>query len=84
MAETYEFKYYLVEDNQTLDDIIPESLNYTGPVLCEIIVSPDETTAPKQSSFVQEDGTMVSRPLEDLAPFLSREELKEEMLIPLV
>jgi acetolactate synthase-1/2/3 large subunit len=30
------------------------------------------------------DGTLVSPPLEDLAPFLPREELRRLMLIPLM
>ena len=84
IAEAYGFKYYLAKENQMLDDIIPELMRYDGPVLCEIMVSPDEVTMPKQSSYVKEDGTMVSRPLEDLAPFLERKTLKKEMIIPLI
>jgi acetolactate synthase-1/2/3 large subunit len=40
--------------------------------------------APKSSSRKLDDGRMVTAPLEDMAPFLSREELKENMLVPLV
>ena len=39
---------------------------------------------PKAAAKKLPDGTMVSVPLEDLAPFLPEEELKENMIIPLV
>ena len=38
----------------------------------------------KLSSRRLDDGTMVTAPLEDLAPFLPREELAQNMLIPLL
>jgi acetolactate synthase-1/2/3 large subunit len=55
-----------------------------GPVLCEVIVPRDEVRAPSLSSKARPDGSMVSAPLEDLAPFLPREELRANMLIPMV
>jgi len=39
---------------------------------------------PKSSTKRLDDGTLVSPPLEDLAPFLPREELKKQMFIPLM
>ncbi len=59
-------------------------LSHQGPVLCEIIVSPDQGFSPKSSAMKLPDGSLVSRPLEDMAPLLSRGELKANMLIPLI
>jgi acetolactate synthase-1/2/3 large subunit len=50
-------------------------------VVCEVVVSPDQPIGPRISSYVRPDGSMVSRPLEDLFPFLSREEFRSNMII---
>jgi len=59
-------------------------LGCDGPAICEAVLDPAQQFEPKLSSRQLPDGRMVSSPLEDLAPFLSREELRENMLIPLV
>jgi acetolactate synthase-1/2/3 large subunit len=48
----------------------------------EVSIDPDQPFAPKASSRKLEDGRMVSAPLEDLAPFLSRDEFRSNMLVP--
>ena len=55
-----------------------------GPVICEIFVTTDQNFEPKSAAKRLPDGTMVSPPLEDLFPFLSEEEMDENMLIPRV
>jgi len=63
---------------------VGEALALPGPVLCEVFVDPCQEFEPKLSSRLLPDGRMVSSPLEDLAPFLDRAELAENMLVPLV
>ncbi|MCE0496609.1 MAG: thiamine pyrophosphate-binding protein [Methylacidiphilales bacterium] len=53
-----------------------------GPALCEVVLDPKQEFEPKLTSRRLPDGQMVTSPLEDMAPFLSREELAENMLIP--
>jgi acetolactate synthase-1/2/3 large subunit len=60
---------------------VAEVLSQPGPVICAVASSPDQFTAPRVTSVVQEDGTIVSSPLEDMWPFLSREELQANTLI---
>ena len=48
------------------------------PVICQVFVSKLQKTEPKLASRQLPDGTMVSASLEDMYPFLSREEMKEE------
>ncbi len=55
-----------------------------GPLVCEVVVRPDEPRIPRLASFRKPDGNMVSRPIEDLFPFLDRDELRENMLVPMV
>lgn len=45
------------------------------------MMAPDQPLFPKLASEVRPDGTMVSKPLEDMYPFLDREEFLENMLI---
>ena len=60
---------------------IRATLDGDGPRLCEVLLDKRQQFSPKLSSRKLEDGTMVSAPLEDLFPFLSREELAENMLV---
>lgn len=54
------------------------------PEIIEVVLDPSQPFEPKLSSRRLPDGRMISSPLEDLAPFLSREELRENMLVPLL
>jgi len=63
---------------------VGEALGTHGPALYEVFVDPCQEFEPKLASRVLLDGRMVSSPLEDLAPFLDREELAENMLVPLI
>lgn len=60
---------------------IRDILQKEGPMVCEVIVSPDQATSPRVSSKQCADGSMVSLPMEDLWPFLDRKEFKANMTI---
>ncbi|WP_295529829.1 thiamine pyrophosphate-binding protein [Novosphingobium sp. Chol11] len=60
---------------------IRAALDGEGPQLCEVMIDKRQEFAPKLSSRRLEDGTMVSPTLEDLSPFLPREELAEAMAL---
>lgn len=83
VAKAYDIHTEKITNHKNMDKIIEKVLLYNGPVLCEVVVSPDMQFIPKSASMQLKDGTFVSRPLEDMAPFLSRKELKENMFIPL-
>ncbi len=63
---------------------IKEVLTGAEPVVCEVVVIPDEPRTPRVASMQRPDGSMVSRPLEDMWPFLDREEFISNMLIPVL
>ena len=65
-----------------LNESITWALDSEGPACCEIMLDSSQPFAPKLASRRLEDGTMISAALEDMAPFLSREELAESLLIP--
>ncbi len=58
-------------------------LSTSGPVVCEVVLDPAQGFEPRQSSRQLPDGRIVSAPLEDMFPFLERDELAKNMLIPL-
>ena len=82
VAEAYGLKTARIEKSDNLRKEIDAVLKMEGPVVCEVIVPSEEQRAPRLSSAQRPDGTMVSKPLEDLFPFLDREEFRANMLIP--
>jgi acetolactate synthase I/II/III large subunit len=63
---------------------IQSTLSEEGPQMCEIVIDSNQPFAPKLSSRQLPDGRMVSAPLEDMFPFLEREEFLSNMLIPVL
>lgn len=84
LSAAYGYPYFSCSDNDKLGETIEAVLATKGPVFCEIFVSPDQLFEPKSATKRLEDGSLFSPPLEDLAPFLPREELKRNMYIPLI
>ena len=82
IAAAYGFHTRLLRTNEEAERLLPEILAEPGPVLCEVMTDPMEQLGPKAASVRLPDGRIVSRPLEDLAPFLPDEELESNMWIP--
>jgi acetolactate synthase-1/2/3 large subunit len=57
-------------------------LSRPGPGIAEVMLNPEQGFEPKLSSRKLDDGRMVSAPLEDMAPFLPRDEFRSNMIIP--
>lgn len=70
-----------VSEVAELDGAIQKSLDHDGPYVLEIITPPEQPIVPTVSSRVNPDGSMSSRPLEDMAPFLDRDEFRSNLLI---
>lgn len=83
LIPAYGFPYRCIHSSEKLSDTIKEVLEMDGVAVCEVFVTRYQKTEPKTSSKKLPDGKMVSAPLEDMYPFLSREELEENMYIPL-
>ena len=75
VAEAYGIKTCSITNNSEIDDVVAQVLNYDGPVLCDVNVSIVQPIQPRQASFKNDKGQMQSRPLEDMRPFLEREEI---------
>ena len=81
IANAYSIPYYSCNDISKLDETVNKTLNHDGYVMCEIFVDTKQEFEPKSSSKKLPDGKMVSAPLEDMKPFLPRDELEENMII---
>lgn len=81
LAKAFGYTYYKASSNEQMHKVVDEVLGIKGPVFCEIFTDTDQVWEPKSATKRLEDGTLVSPPLEDLAPFLDREELDRIMSI---
>jgi len=81
LADAYGIKTARIENHTNIREKVKEVLDMTGPVICEVKVSIDQVVAPKVISKLNPDGTVVSKPMEDMWPFLDREEFKKNMII---
>ena len=76
LAYAYDIPFIRVVCESDVQKLL-EKMKDEGPLFAEIVVDERQFFAPKAASKRLPDGTMVSAPLEDMAPFLPREELKE-------
>lgn len=83
LGPAFGFAYRSCHAPEDLESAIRETLEDGDSCICEIFVTKEQYTEPKTSSRRLEDGSMVSAPLEDMYPFLPREELAENMYIAL-
>ena len=80
VAGLYDMAYFRIDHTATMAHDIDTFLNSDGPALCEVVLC-HYSFSPKLSSEKLPDGRIVSKPLEDLFPFLDRAELASNMLV---
>lgn len=83
LAHGFNIPFARCENHGSMEAMIQKTLTAEGPALCEVVLDLSQQFAPKLSSRKLEDGRMITAPLEDMAPFLSRAELKRNMLVPM-
>jgi acetolactate synthase I/II/III large subunit len=84
VTKAYGLPFLRIADKTHLNQQIRQVLESSGPIVCEVMVAANEERIPRASSYIKPDGSMGSKPLEDLFPFLEREEFKQNMLIPTI
>ena len=82
VVEAYGLPYARIDTDRGLVERVRELIEAPGPIVVEIMTPREEPRGPSLSSMRKEDGSMVSKPLEDLWPFLPREEFLANMIIP--
>jgi acetolactate synthase-1/2/3 large subunit len=81
VAGAYGLPTMLMDSHENIREKVCNALSSEGPLVCAVSVSSDQPTAPRVTSSVQPDGTIVSRPMEDMWPLLSREEFEANMIV---
>lgn len=81
IAAAYNIPAIVIESQENLRGDVKRVLAMDGPVLVDVHVIPDEMRAPRLQSYQKPDGSFVSKPLEDLFPFLPREEFRANMIV---
>ena len=84
LAWAYGYPYAACRSNAELGATLDKAFSTDGAFIAEIFVSPEQLFEPKSATKRLEDGSLFSPPLEDLAPFLDRDELRELMIIPMI
>lgn len=74
IAYAYGLPYVKITSLDNVDEGLETLLNTDGPILCEVVVDEHQNFEPKLSSKVLPDGRIVSPPIDDMFPFLPKEE----------
>lgn len=81
LSDAFGLKYFVIDKERYCDERLDLFLGWDGPCVCEVIVDPKQNFAPKSSSKVMPDGRITSPSLDDMAPFLDREEFNQVQFV---
>lgn len=84
LAKGFDIAYSRCTTHAEMNDAIEKTISDNQPHICEVMLTLTQQFAPKASSKRLPDGRMITKPLEDMAPFLSREEMEENMIVPMM
>ncbi len=84
IGEAYNLKTWTISSHRELAASFSDILGWKGPVLCEVKIDKSQKIVPKIAFTVKPDGKWLSKPLEDMHPFLDRTEFADNMLIGIV
>jgi acetolactate synthase I/II/III large subunit len=82
IAGAYGIRCEQATTHDNLQEAIARTLAGRDPALCRISVTRSHVTAPRVQAMKTPDGSMVSKPLEDMWPYLSQEELLSNTIVP--
>jgi acetolactate synthase I/II/III large subunit len=79
VARAYGLKAFCL-NSEKFEEKLQFVLSQPGPIICEVVVDPNQGFEPRSSSKQLPDGKIISPSIEDMYPFLSREEFLENMI----
>lgn len=83
VGKAYGIKSIRIKTHKDMVSKIKKVLSHPGPILCDISAVKELILTPKLQTYKNSSGQFVSPTLENMAPFLSQEEIQENMIIPL-
>ena len=81
IASAYELPYVKINNVAELREKLADVIAASGPVICEVMCPENQEIIPAVSAVKNDDGSMTSKPIEDMYPFLERDELLNEMIV---
>jgi acetolactate synthase I/II/III large subunit len=84
VAQSFGIEACEILSHDQIKPVVRHMMSHNRPVVCVAKISPEQTTAPRLASGQRPDGSMYSRPMEDMWPFLGRAELSQNMMVPLL
>ena len=81
IAKAYNIPYYSIRTVAETEEKVQKALADNEPAIIEIFSSKDTEIVPIIKSRMGENGKMISAALEDMYPFVSKEEQIENMSI---
>ncbi len=81
IASAYELPYVKINNVAELREKLADVIAASGPVICEVMCPENQEIIPAVSAVKNNDGSMTSKPIEDMYPFLERDEFLNEMIV---
>ena len=83
LAHAFNIKSIQIKRIEELEKKLKFMVDFKESIICEVMLKKDDILWPKSAAIPQKNGSIISMPLEDMSPLLSREELKQQMIYPL-
>lgn len=84
VASAFDLPYFLIDSQEELEVRLEAIMDCKGPMVCEVMVSPEQQIVPRQGFLSRSDGTFEACPIEDMYPFLDRDIFKSLMIVPVI
>ena len=81
IAAGFEIPSYQIHEWEKCDDILDKVQSMSGPVICEVFMDPEQLYTPKLSTQLDNSGSLISPPLEDLSPLIKFNNLSDSMIV---
>ncbi len=79
IAKAYGIPCERIANQMNLSNKIKKILHTKGPFICDVLIDPKQQTMPRVSSQKLPNGKMISKPIEDMFPFLPEKEIEENL-----
>jgi len=84
LARAFGWDAFVIEDAADLAPGVARAVAHQGgPLLIDVRVIENEALFPKSAALFNDDGSILSMPLEDMSPLLPRAEFRANMIAPL-
>lgn len=81
ISGAYGLPYIRINNSSELRDKLKYVIDVDGPIVCEVICPENQEIIPAVSAVKNSDGSMTSKPIEDMYPYLDRSEFLDAMII---